>query len=487
METHWASDADNRFSYLVNATPEQAKAVHAALRVRPNKYFFDPRYRIGIWDGWNEYYDLIENRIPTGLLGFVKQLGFDYPEVIKAKDPLSESGWKKDIVIYDPNPDAKQNGVIVPMIYQQESLDKVIAGIRRGVFLHLTAAGKSVLIAMIAAAAANLRILISVPSLALLTQLADDLEKMLREDIGRLGSKFKDADKRVIVAYNGFLKRLERSPFATNLALQTDLLMVDELQTSTKLDYKFYRKCKNAYYRYGFSGSFYDIDPGRIFDTSGYFGPVITEVTDEDTLASNRTVPPNFVFFEYYIRKTIGQEYGEVYGEQIVQNKGFNNFFADIVLNRSKLDKSILILVKRVQHCSLFQEALRERGLTSEIYNGQIDLSTRDERKKDFTSGNSMILIATEQTLGIGVNIPRIQVLVNLGGGDSDDKSKQKYGRSLRSFSFIGKEEVEIIEPFITGNVWFNRHSKHRLAVAKKYKTGTVKLIHLSGHEEICV
>ena len=483
-ETHWESDADNRFSYLRNASSQTILEVYQALRVRPKNYYFDPRYRIGIWSGWNEYFDQIEKRIPTGLVGFAKKLGFEFPEVVLAKDPLV-TGWKKDIQLLDPNPDVPKGTLIVPMKYQQESMEEIWSGIRRGVFLHLTAAGKSVQIALICASAPELRILISVPTLALLTQLVDDLELMLQEKVGRLGSKFKDANERIIVAYNGFLKRLERSPFSTNLAMQTDMLMVDELQTSTKLDYKFYRKCRNAYYRYGFSGSFFDIDPGRIFDTAGYFGAVITEVDDKDTLQAGRTVPPNFTFFEYYIKKTEYLDYGDAYTQEIVDNVGLNDFFADIVLDRSKTGKSILVLVKRVKHCSVFQEALRKRGLSSEIYNGQIKNEIRDERRQDFKSGESLILIATEQTLGIGVNIPRIQVLLNLGGGDSDNNSKQKFGRSIRSFEFIGKEEVEIIEPFITGNKWFSRHAKHRLAVAKKYKTGTVKLIHLTGHEEI--
>src|SRR5207244_263862 len=101
-------------------------------------------------------------------------------------------------------------------------------------------------------------------------------------------------------------------PFVKNLASNTQVLIADELQTVTPRLFPFFRKCVNAFFRFGCSGSFMDIDPARIFAVAGYFGGIISTVTDEDTKEVGRTVPPNFTFFQFPVADQPSLDYNEM-------------------------------------------------------------------------------------------------------------------------------------------------------------------------------
>jgi superfamily II DNA or RNA helicase len=469
MDSYFEIQADNTWAILKNPTPQLDAQLFESFKVKAKNYVYDPRFRAGIWDGFERFYDKVQHRMLAGLTQYLSDMGFEMEIVSLALDPLEDTMVSKFELI-NPN----DRSVMTPTSYQQEAFDAVLEGANRGVFDHITASGKSALIAGICKIfPAPVRILITVPNCELLAQTKKDLEIMIGEPIGQLGCKGKDFKPRVIVAYDGFIKQYIKSVFVRDLAQITEVLICDELQTVTKTLYPFFKKLTNAYYRYGLSGSFYDIDPVRIFSTSGYFGGIITSVTDEDTKEQGRTVPPIFHFIEYPIPRTPNDLYMEAYKEQIVLNAQYNDYFAKIISPYYEEGKSILVLVKQVAHCAFFQQCLAKYHVESVQYHGKS--FDREGLREGFKSGSIPVMIATEQTMGIGVNVPRIEVLLNLGCGLSDDKTKQKYGRALRSFG--GKTEVLILEPYITVNRWFFRHARSRMNMAKNYSTGKVYLL----------
>lgn len=470
---YWESDAFNVYSYLRDASPQIEKQLVDALKVREEGYYFNALYRAGRWDGFAHFFDAEQKRVLTGMIPFIRQMGFDFEEVITATDPLPEFNYVELI-----NPKTQKE--LELNSYQVESIEKIVRGIRRGIFDHLTASGKSAVIAAIACLLRPLNVLVIVPPLIdLLIQIKEGLGAMLDEKIGQLGSGRKDLDKRVVVAHSGFLKRTTANPFTKTLAQRTQVLIVDELHRTTPREFTFFRKCTNAYYRYGLSGSFFDIDPARVFSIAGHFGGVITTATDEDTMREGRTVPPKFTFFEYPIVDRDGSNYDKMYEDTIVHNEGYNDFFARQLKEPYEAGKTILVLVQRIHHSHNFQDSLAKQFIESELYNGRINRLKRKELLRDFKKGKLPVLVATEQTMGLGIDIPRIDLCLNLGGGDSISASRQKWGRSLRSFE--EKESVDIYEPYITVNKILLRHSKARLAAARRYATGKVKLVMQKG------
>jgi superfamily II DNA or RNA helicase len=308
---------------------------------------------------------------------------------------------------------------------------------------------------------------------------------MLGMEVGVLGCGKRKMEGRVTVAYMGFLRDYTKSPFCKELSARCQVLMDDELQMLTPSLFPFLKQCKSAYFRYGFSGSFFDNDDFRVLSTSGYFGATITKVTDVDIVAVGRGVPAEFHFYEYPIRKKASYEetYGSMYTDEIVNNEEYNRFFVKLLIPHYDKQESILITAKQVQHLKNIQEACGSMGMDSELYHGQLEKGARNQRRLQFKSGKIPILIATEQTFGVGMNIPRIQTYLNLGGGLSDDKAIQRWGRSLRSFTdeSIEKLMVTVIEPMIVGNAWFAKHSRARLKVAQSYESAKV-FVHKWGY-----
>jgi superfamily II DNA or RNA helicase len=477
---HWESDLENNFSYLKEGTEELEKALFNDLKIREKNYWFNPRFRSGLYDGFVRFYDLVNKRLRTGMIPFAREAGFDFDEVITAKNPLAVEDYNLEFTLNHPG---KEGEIAILNEYQEEVVVEIAQGARRGIFDHATSSGKTLEIASICKLLDPLRVTVTVPNIELLIQTKDSLAKMLGEPIGQLGGGKKDFETRVIVIYDGFAKQWERSPFVKNLAHSTQVLISDELQTVTKRLFPFFRKCVNAYYRYGFSGSFFEIDPERIFSVGGFFGGVITKVGDLETMEAGRSVAPTISFFEYPLLQVSSLDYIEAYEKACVTNIGFNKFFASKLKQPYENGDSILVLVKRVVHTEIFQKALGDLGIDSEVYHGKMRRDVKDALISEFSKGRLPVLICTEQTMGVGIDIPRINLLLNLGGGLSGNSTKQKYGRSLRSAD--GKSSVEIYEPYFTGHRWFARHSKARLGIAKRYATGKVKLVLVNGAETV--
>lgn len=467
MSAQFIHQADNCWTKLEGASESLEKELFDSLKIKSKNYAFDLRYRAGMWDGFERFYYPKTHRLLTGLVPYAKKLGFDIPEIDLSVKPENE--FPREISL---------NGIEELEIYQEETRDLIIAGSRRGVFDHITGAGKSVEMGIICKLFPKLNITINVPTCTLLQQLRKDLEDKLGEEVGSFGCKTNNI-QRITVVFQTMIVKYMKNPIITNLANRTQVMISDELQMVTPSFFPFLLKCHNAYYRYGFSGSFYDNDPVRVFQTSGHFGDLISKVSEEDTNEAGRTVPLDFFFYEYSIPKIQGDfvGYAEAYEEHISSNYSYNEFFLDKALEYYSEGKSILIMIKHHAHSELVGKILKQKMIKFENFNGRISPDIREKTKKRFKSGELQVLVATEQTIGVGVDIPRIHVLLNLGGGLSDDKCIQKYGRIIRAHEESEKERAIIIEPLVIGNKWFQRHSRARLKVANSYKTGTVKVI----------
>ena len=84
-----------------------------------------------------------------------------------------------------------------------------------------------------------------------------------------------------------------------------------------------------------------------------------------------------------------------------------------------------------------------------------------DEETKAFKEGKRQGVIAS-RIWGEGLNIKRINVVINCVGGKSEIASIQRFGRGLRSDK--GKVDVLLVD-FLDANnhVYFLRHSMERL------------------------
>ena len=91
------------------------------------------------------------------------------------------------------------------------------------------------------------------------------------------------------------------------------------------------------------------------------------------------------------------------------------------------------------------------------------------------------ILIVTRKLFGEGVDIPTIDVLINLAGGESVIAFTQMFGRGLRISE--GKSRLIYIDFLDTSHDWLERHSYSRIKHCKNLKQD-VTILNEHGEEE---
>jgi len=153
------------------------------------------------------------------------------------------------------------------------------------------------------------------------------------------------------------------------------------------------------------------------------------------------------------------ESYPEAYRVYILENKKRNKAIIDIVNKRK--GKKILILVKLIKHGEFLSEKLNAPYL-----NGA---SKKEERKKlleDFTNNNLNVLIGTISIFSEGIDIPKLEIIMNVSGNKSDIKSIQVLGRVLRNHT--KKTACEYIDFIDVGSEFFRKASLSRINAFRK-------------------
>lgn len=118
-----------------------------------------------------------------------------------------------------------------------------------------------------------------------------------------------------------------------------------------------------------------------------------------------------------------------------------NRMIAEIALQYSLKGKLVLVVVDRVDtHGRVLYDLIGSRH--SLFVYGDDTAETRDSAKRLFESGKIRILIGT--IYGEGVNMPKVDVVINAAGGKSKKVAIQRFGRALRRSE--GKSEGILID-----------------------------------------
>lgn len=441
--THWS--VDNSWAEIRNVSAADEAELYSLLRVRPKNYFFDFRFRAGVWDGWHYFYDRTRHRIATGLLPMVRQMGFEWPEHWAVAPPHVE---------FQP-PDLAG---ITFAPKQLAAIDSVRRGHQRGVFDYITGYGKTVTFIAITKML-NLRTMIVEPGVELLEQVAEQVQTRVGLGVGRVGSGHNERGRQVTVVTDDMLKRLPRWELDA-LAADVQVLHMDEVHNCTDRLHPFFRACTNAYYRYGWSGTPFDLGKERAVSVMGLFGPILHSATAADLVAAQRGVPAEFVFVDVPVPRVFASDYAGLYSAAITHNTAFHAQVGELVQVHHDGDTSILILVRRIEHGRALLTELQRLKIPAEFVSGKHNPHARERTKAAFHDGKLKVLIASD-IYKEGVDLPCIEVLLLAGGGESNKDWRQRVGRGLRTHP--GKASVRIYDFLFTGNKILEKHSQARL------------------------
>lgn len=187
-------------------------------------------------------------------------------------------------------------------------------------------------------------------------------------------------------------------------------------------------------------------------------GKIQYEYTAKQAIKDGYINPPHFLIYDYKHPQLISQGWFKDYERLIETNMHRNRILVDLA-NKfiTKTNKNVVILTQRVEHCNILQEKIPD----SIVVTGE----TKGKEKifEQYRLGNIRCLIATAQTIGEGIDIPNINVLLLAGGYQSDIYVSQAIGRVVRLDAENNKRFGIVVDIRDLKHKIFQRHSESRI------------------------
>jgi superfamily II DNA or RNA helicase len=234
---------------------------------------------------------------------------------------------------------------------------------------------------------------------------------------------------------------------------------------------KINKQCVNAFYRYGFTGTF--VRPsGDDMEMLGVLSNVIFKITTSELIRMGVLVRPYITMVNYQMEKMRGA-YKDAYNH-IVKNVELHGIVARIAEAKIAEKKQVLIVTRRVEHGQDIADMIGAPFLS-----GDTKSEIREGTKKAFIDRKIPCIVATN-IFGEGIDIPSIDVYINARFEKTEIGTKQGIGRALRKTE--GKDKAEVYDFFIEGHPAIKSHSKARLA---SYQSEEEFVIHIKKMSEI--
>lgn len=315
----------------------------------------------------------------------------------------------------------------------------------RGVFVMGTGAGKTYTAAMIIHRR-GLKTLLIVPDTGLRSQLTKEFKKWF--DPKKISNKI-NSDAEIVIANIQSLAKADPKDFA-----KFEMLIIDEFHHSAAKSYKKVNKfCINAFYRYGFTGTFMR-SAGDTMEMHGVLSQVIFKITTSELIRQGYLVKPYITMIKYNLPK-MRCRYTEAYN-YLIQDVQLQTVVANIATTKVKENKQTLVVARRKEHGKEIADMI-----PGAIYlDGDTPSDYREEMKQAFIDKKIKCLVATN-IFGEGQDIPTIDVYINARFEKTQIWTSQGIGRALRKA--LGKIKAEVYDFMIDGHKALRDHSTERL------------------------
>jgi superfamily II DNA or RNA helicase len=378
--------------------------------------------------------------------------------------------------------------------YQYECVKAMLANSKTGgLILNATGTGKTFIagkyLKMLQGPA-----LFLVDELTLLDQAQKELTKVIGEPVGNIGNQ-KFNPQRVTVAtiqtihrhrfdagfvpWNRTLKciiidelhlSLNRSNFQTIAAIQPPVVfgLTATLELKKKnVAYRAYDLCGPAVFEYPLTKG---VEEG--FLAKGI--AVSVEVGQKSSLPAIRGNPR-----WRWVREAYKKRYHESYSELIVDGKDRNKTIISLVRAAYKKGKHIIVLLERVQHLKNLGNRLD--GVPHNLVFGEVRAEDRIDAKHRFDKGKLRVIL-TNKVFKKGIDIKKVDVIIDGAAMKSRNDAVQKYGRGVRLCD--GKDGLIYFDIADVGNS-FEKAAVSRRTALKKIGVPVYKIDAERGAAEI--
>lgn len=399
------------------------------------------------WDGTVRMFNKKNGTFPSGLLSTVLKMCIEYGEKYELEPMLKtlvRDIKKEDIQDWTDNLKVSSGGIeIKPYDYQVEALYYSIK-YTRYLALAATSAGKSLIQYLTARFWLEMmgdegKILIVVPTLQLVTQLAKDFEDYSQLNGWDSNSFVHTAGdgvspytrKRIVICTWQTLKNQDRDFFQP-----FNFLIGDEAHTfsSECLEY-ISNSCINCWQRMGLTGTLRRNDPDHKIRVSKIFGDVKRLVTTkqlQDRGLATKTIV-NMIVLSYPTelrRKWRSDPVLEKETKILCGYEPRNNVLVNL---GKKLKGNSLFLFNNIEtHLEVVKDSMIAAGLKPFVIHGDVSVEEREEIKRHIETNDNVVLLASYGTTSTGISIKKLHNLVFAYPRKSNISIQQSIGRMLR-------------------------------------------------------
>ena len=430
-------------------------------------YNFSEKFKKRLWDGKKHLFNFKKNTLPIGFIHSVQTLIDDYNNYydssikLKFVDERDEKVLGKKLSV-----DYKKPSFML-RFYQNEAL-KVIFDKKIGVVHIGTGGGKTFLAAELFRQRKN-RCLFIVNRVELLEQTIRAFEDYLGEGVvGRIIDgeyDFKGVTVASIQSIVSILKRRDdTSKELFKYLYNVNTVVFDEAQNVTDSNtYGYVQKsCVNADVIVGLSGTPYRSYKPSTLELNAVLGSVIFKKSTEELVNDGYLIPTKCVFFKMNnIPLPRGVDYHDAYRELIVENEDRNNRVIRLV--KKYEGKKILIITKLVEHAKFLHDSLEGSFLIT----GGSEKVLRKQDFKEFSESSGGVLIGTHSIFSAGIDLPSLDIIVNVVCNKSSIITLQSVGRVMRR---DGSKKVAYYVDFLdNGHKSLFNASNERIRALKDY------------------
>jgi superfamily II DNA or RNA helicase len=220
-----------------------------------------------------------------------------------------------------------------------------------------------------------------------------------------------------------------------------DCVMFDEVQRiCSQTAYKVRFLFEKANYAFGYSASPWR-DDGSDLMIEAAFGKRIVDITASELIQQGYLVKP-YITIKNAPATWHGETYEQVYKTAIVENVFRNMQVVQDAIEQYSLGRNTLVLVTQIKHGEILEKMLGQSGVPAVFISGKSGMKKRRQTIENMRSGKAQLVIAST-IADVGLDVPRLQSIVEAGAGKSSVTALQRLGRIMRPFE--GKDKCYFI------------------------------------------
>lgn len=462
---------------------------------------YSPKFIEGKWDGYTRLFNKYYKTFQTGLLSLVYTVLKENNYKIKLDDqraePYKNRNWNlilpKNMSLYD---------------FQKEAID-IAKKYSRGTFSIATGAGKTLTFTAIIGELSIAPVIIYVPTLLLLYQIKEEIERFLVDkngkpvEVGVVGNgecNIKDITVMTILTaitafdmeYNRnkekityltpeqiqnknqkLLKKkkinkedpdlsedlsfvVTRKEILQDLIKNTKVIITDESHRCSSVIYQeVLKQSPLAYYRFALSGTNFREDNTEML-IQAIFGKELLKVSCSELIRRPdvKIVKPYIFMMNVPDNDNADySSYAKVRQNCIVMSENRNQIISNVASYMQQFGPTLL-LVEIIDHGKILENMIPGSLFVS----GKTSKKIKQQALEDLMSGELKILIAS-RIIDEGINLPGLKVLILCDSGKAATKLYQRIGRVVRE---VPGKEYGLVVDFRDKNTILSSHADIR-------------------------